>query len=319
MKELMIIGAGPVGLYAAFTAGMRKIDAVVIESAQTVGGQLNLYLEKIIYDIPGFNGITAKDLIDKLYEQYKTYEQSVPLRLNETVLSIKKKEDYFIVTTDKDTIEVKRILMTHGGGKFTPRKVTGLEADNLKYNVDNLNSYKDKKVAIFGGGDSAVDWANLINNIAKNVYLIHRRTEFRAHLSSLEMFEQNGGKILAPYTLKDQVIEHSRVIGLTVEEINTKASIDIDVDEVLVFYGLIQTKTSYQDWLVEAERGLILVDTKMETSVKGIFACGNGIYYEGKQKMITTGFGETITALCEINFQLHPEQKVPQYSSMMKK
>ncbi len=319
MKELLIVGAGPVGLYAAFTAGMRKIDAVMIESAQTVGGQLNLYTEKVIYDIPGFEALSGKELIDKLYVQYQKYEDSIPLRLNETLLTIDRKEDYFVITTDKDKFEVKKILMTHGGGKFTPRKVAGVEAKNLNYSVCDLQSYKGKKVVVFGGGDSAVDWANAIADIADKVYLIHRRNEFRAHLSSLEMFEEKGGKILTPYVLKDQVIENELIQSITIEEVETKEIISIDVDEVLAFYGLISTKTSYDDWLVDAEKGLILVDTKMKTNVDGIYACGNGIYYEGKQKMITPGFGEAITALCAINFELHPEQKVPQYSSMMKK
>jgi len=319
MKELLIVGAGPVGLYAAFTAGLRKIDSIVIESAQTVGGQLNLYLEKKIYDIPGFDGIQTKDLLSKLYNQYETYKNDVPLHLNETVIKISQKDDYFVVETNKTSYETKKILMTHGGGRFTPRKVEGVEAHNLAYNVNKLEDYRNKNVIIFGGGDSAVDWANLILDIAKNVYLVHRRNEFRAHLSSIEMFKEKGGQIYTPYNLIGQSIENKCIKEVSIENIETKEVVSFDVDEVLAFYGLIQTKSTYEDWLVHAENGLIKVDSKMATNIEGIYACGNGIDYEGKQKMITSGFGEVITAIGAINFELHPEQRVPQYSSLMKK
>ena len=319
MKELLIVGAGPVGLYAAFTAGLRKIDAVVVESAQTVGGQLNLYLEKTIYDIPAFKSIKASELINALYEQFKPYEKDIPLHLNETIETIEKEDGYFVVKTNKETYEVKKILMTHGGGKFLPRKIEGLEATNVAYNVLSLDQYKDKKVAIFGGGDSALDWANLIKEIATDVYLIHRRPEFRAHLSSVDTFQEKGGNIYAPYQLKSHIQEDDLVEEIVIENKETNEEASLKVDEILVFFGLIQTRASYETWLVDAENGLIIVDSKMNTSVEGIYACGNGVTYTGKQKMITSGFGEVITALGAINHELHPEQRVTQYSSMLKK
>ncbi|MFA6801271.1 MAG: NAD(P)/FAD-dependent oxidoreductase [Acholeplasmataceae bacterium] len=319
MKELLIVGSGPIGLYAAFSAGLRKIDAFVLESSQTVGGQLNLYGEKHIYDIPGFISIKASELSDVLYKQYETYKNQIPIQLNETLISINKKDNYYNVVTNIATYDVKKILLTHGGGKFMPRGIEGLEAKNLDYAVYDLNRYKDKDVVILGGGDSAVDWANIIKDIAKSVSLIHRRTEFRAHLASLEIFKEKGGIIYTPYILKDQQIENNYIKELTILNVNTNELVNVKTDEVLIFYGLIQTKSSYEDWLVHAENGLILVNTKMETSVDGIYACGNGVYYEGKQKMITSGFGEVVQAICAINLELHPEQKVPQYSSLMKK
>lgn len=318
MKELLIVGSGPIGLYAAFVAGMRKIDALVLESAQTIGGQLNLYLEKSIYDIPGFSDISAQGLIDNLYNQYKEYENEIPIKLNENLLSIEQKDNYFVVTTNKEVYEVKKILLTHGGGMFLPRTIPGLDATNVKYNVDHLADYKDKNVAIFGGGDSALDWANMIKDIAKEVYVIHRRNEFRAHLSSIDTFKKKGGIIYTPHNLKDQVIENGLVTKVTLENLETKDTVELDVDAVLAFFGLVQSKASYEDWLVTIDNGAIVVDRKMQSSVDGIYACGNGAYYEGKQKMITAGFGEVVTAIGAINYDLHPEQKVPKYSSMLK-
>lgn len=319
MKELIIIGSGPVGLYAGFLAGLRKIDSIILESSQTVGGQLNLYLEKAIYDIPGFKEIKASELLDALFEQYKTYEKEVPLHLNETVEKIKKEQDYFVVTTNIDSYQTKKILMTHGGGKFTPRLVEGVKANNLKYNVESLDQYVNKKVLVFGGGDSAIDWANHILEVAREVYVVHRRNEFRAHLGSIDLFESRGGKILTPYILCEEVSEDNLIKNVTLEHVETKEKINLDIDEILAFFGLIQSKSVYEDWLIETEHGLIIVNSKMQTSVDGIFACGNGVNYPGKQKMITSGFGEVVTAMGEINFELHPEQKVPQYSSLMKK
>ncbi|QWB95578.1 NAD(P)/FAD-dependent oxidoreductase [Mycoplasmatota bacterium] len=319
MKELCIIGAGPIGLYAAFNAGLRKIDAFVLESAQLTGGQLNLYLEKTIYDVPGHKAIKTKKLLNDLYDQYKTYENDIPIYYNENVLSIEEKDDYFVITTNRKIREAKKILFTHGGGMFTPRKIEGLEAKNIHYGVYDLDRFKNKKVVVFGGGDSAVDWANLVVDVATSTHLIHRRSEFRAHKSSLDLFLSKKGIITTPYTLNAYKLEDENVKSITIKHKETNHLIELEVDEMIVCYGLIQTKTDYNQWLVRNEEGLIIVNTDMSSSVNGIYACGNGVTYLGKQKMLTSGFGEVVTAIGAINFELHPEQKVPKYSSLIKK
>jgi thioredoxin reductase (NADPH) len=318
MKELCIIGAGPIGLYAAFNAGLRKIDAYVIESAQTTGGQLNLYLEKHIYDIPGYKSIQTKKLLHDLYEQYRAYENEIPIYLNESVIDIEKKEDYFVITTNKEIRKAKKILFTHGGGMFTPRRIDGLDATNIHYGVYDLERFRNKRVAVFGGGDSAVDWANLVADVASSVSLIHRRDAFRAHKGSLDLFELKKGKILTPYSLKTYELEEKSVKQVVIEHKDTHELKTIDIDELIVCYGLIQTKTNYDKWLVKNEEGLIIVESNMASSIKGIYACGNGVTYLGKQKMLTSGFGEVVNAIGAINFELHPEQKVSKYSSLMK-
>lgn len=319
MKDLCIIGAGPIGLYAAFTAGLRDIDAFVIESSQSVGGQLNLYLEKKIYDIPGYVDIQTKVLLDQLYKQYLTYEAQIPIYLNESLIKINQKEDYFEIVTDQKIHQAKKVLFTHGGGQFKPRKLEGIEAQNIHYHVDQLARFKQKNVVVFGGGDAAVDWANLVIDVAENVYLIHRRDQFRAHKSSIDMFLRKGGYVHTPYTLSNHEMLDKMVTQIDLVHKDTKAHIQIDVDEIIVSFGLIQTKTSYEDWLVETKDNLIKVEPDMSTNIQGIFACGNGVTYEGKQKMLTSGFGEVVTAIGTINFELHPEQKVIKYSSLMKK
>lgn len=319
MKDLCIIGAGPIGLYAAFSAGLRDIDAFVIESSQSVGGQLNLYLEKKIYDIPGYVDIQTKVLLDQLHKQYLTYEAQIPIYLNESLIKINQKEDCFEIVTDQKTHFARKVLFTHGGGQFRPRKLEGVEANNIHYHVEQLSHFKDKNVVVFGGGDAAVDWANLVIDVAKNVYLVHRREQFRAHKSSVDMFLRKGGFIYTPYTLSNHQKNGELITQIELKHKDTKDLIKLEVDEIIVSFGLIQTKTNYEDWLVETKDNLIKVQSDMSTNIHGIFACGNGVTYEGKQKMLTSGFGEVVTAIGAINFELHPEQKVIKYSSLMKK
>jgi len=319
MKELCIIGAGPIGLYAAFTAGLRDIDAMVIESSQSVGGQLNLYLEKKIYDIPGYVSIQTKTLLDQLYKQYETYKEQIPIHLNETLVKVEQKDDYFVIITNKKTYETKKVLFTHGGGQFSPRKIEGLDALNVSYHVEDLNSFKDKNIAVFGGGDAAVDWANHLVDVANKVYLIHRREQFRAHQSSVDMFLRKGGFVYTPHILKNHVINKNIVQSIDIENKNTKEVTSLNIDHIIVSFGLVQKKTDVSTWEVETLDGLIKVDSQMKTNIQGVFACGNGVTYPGKQKMLTAGFGEVVTAIGAINFELHPEQKVPKYSSLMKK
>ncbi len=319
MKDLIIIGAGPVGLYAGFCAGLRKLDAMIIESSFETGGQLSLYQEKDILDVPGFAKIKAKDLGDALYKQYATHKDDVSLKTGEDVLEIEKKDDYFKVTTNQDTYTCKKVLIANGGGKFSPRLVEGLEADNLYYHICNVERFRGQDIAVLGGGDSAVDWAIALLNEAKSVTLIHRREQFRAHQSSLELFKKLGGRVLANYVVWEYVSQEKNISSLKLMCNADECVRSLRVDAVCIFFGLKKTKVDYAPWQVEFDPKGIRVNQEMETSIKGIFAVGNAASYEGKQDMLTSGFGEVVTAIGAINFAIHPEQKVPQYSSLIKK
>ncbi len=319
MKDLIIIGAGPIGLYAGFCAGLRKLDGMIIESSYETGGQLALYAEKDILDVPGFANIKAKDLGDALFKQYQTHQKDVDIHIGEDVLEIQKKVDHFEIITNKNKYLSKKVLIANGGGKFSPKQVEGLEADNVYYHIDDVGRFRNQDIAVLGGGDSAVDWAIALLNEAKSVTLIHRRKEFRAHQSSLEEFIKRGGKILADHVVWEYVSNGKNITSLKLMCNEDHCERALKVDAVCIFFGLTKTKVDYAPWQIAFDQKGILVNQEMESSIKGIYAVGNAASYNGKQDMLTSGFGEVVTAIGAINFALHPEQKVPKYSSLMNK
>lgn len=320
MDELIIIGAGPMGLYAAFSAGLRDIKGRIIESSYIHGGQVSaLYGEKKIYDIPGFIGLTGQEFIDKLYEQYQKYEDLFPIELNTEVLEIIKEKDYFIVNTTQGSFRGKKVLISNGGGKFTPKRLeaTGVvQQPNILYTVNNIQRFKDKNVVVLGGGDSAADWALMLADLGAKVKLVHRRDAFRAHQSTINDYEKLG-EILTPYVAKE-VIGESNVEQLVLTHVKTKEELILDVDYVLVFYGVDNRKTNVSEWGIETDAKGIIVNSKMETSLEGIYSIGNSVSYPGKVDMLVTGLGETGTAIAEITNSLYPERKSNNlYSSLL--
>ncbi|VEU81071.1 NAD(P)/FAD-dependent oxidoreductase [Haploplasma axanthum] len=320
MDELIIIGAGPMGLYAGFAAGLRDIKGRILESSYTYGGQVStLYAEKKIYDIPGFLNLTGQDFINKLYEQYKKYQDNFPIELNTEVTEIIKENDYFIVNTTKGRYNAKRILIANGGGKFTPKPLDCegvLDQENILYTVSDLEQFRNKKIAVLGGGDSAADWALMLVDIASEVNLIHRRDNFRAHQSTINEYAEKG-KILTPYVAK-RVVGEKHISKLVLEHVKDKNEIELDVDYILVFYGVDTTKTNVSEWGIETDLEGIVVTPNMKTNVEGIYAVGNSVNYPGKLKMIVTGLGETGTAIGEITNDLFPNRKNNNiYSSLL--
>jgi len=309
MLEVLIIGAGPSGLYAAFLAGLRNLKAAVIESSQEAGGQLTaVYKDKYIYDIPGFPKITAKDYIDGQVEQYNRFKDTLPIYYNEEAIDIKKVADYFVVTTTSMTIETKFVLIAHGGGGFVPQKLkTDQHYDNILYFIKDLNQFNGKKVVVLGGGDSALDWAIDISEHAKDVTLIHRRDEFRALQSSVDTFKSKG-HMLTPYMIDEIEGQDGIAKALHLKHSKTHEKITIESDYILVNYGFVLTKSRLEEWGIEGEKGLIKVDYTMQTSMPGIYAAGNGIDYPGKVKLISTGQGEAATAIQSITTCLYPEK-----------
>jgi thioredoxin reductase (NADPH) len=309
MLEVLIIGAGPSGLYAAFLAGLRNLKAAVIESSQEAGGQLTaVYKDKYIYDIPGFAKITAKDYIDGQVEQYNRFKDTLPIYYNEEAIDIQKMNDYFVVRTTTMTIETKFVLIAHGGGGFVPQKLkTDQHYDNILYFIKDLNQFNGKKVVVLGGGDSALDWAIDISEHAKDVTLIHRRDEFRALQSSVDTFKSKG-HILTPYMIDEVEGQDGIAKKLQLKHAKTHEKLTIVSDYILVNYGFVLTKSRLEAWGIEGDKGLIKVDYTMQTSIPGIYAAGNGIDYPGKVKLISTGQGEAATAIQSITTLLYPEK-----------
>lgn len=322
MNQLIIIGAGPMGLYAAFCAGMRDINGIVLESSYTYGGQVSaLYAEKRIYDIPGFYNTLGKDFISNLYQQYLRYEEMMPIKYNTMATEIIKEKDYYIVNTTKGTYYAKKVLVTNGGGVFypTPLETKGFtDQDNVLYHVDKIETFKDKKVVILGGGDSAADWALELSKVTREVSLVHRRDNFRAHPATINEFLKNG-KILTPYKIVE-VVGESKVEKIILEHSKTKELINLEVDYLLVFYGIKTNKSNLENFGLKYNDEGIFVASNMQTNLEGIFAAGNGATYLGKLNMIVTGMGEVGTAIGQIANDLYPDRNTNNiYSSILVK
>jgi thioredoxin reductase (NADPH) len=308
MLDVLIVGAGPVGLYAAFNSGMRKLKGAVIEALPYPGGQLTtLYAEKPIYDSPGIPYILAKDLVKSLLDQHERFVKDFPVHLNQQIKNIDKKEDHFVVTTTNHTFETKTLLFSSGNGTFEPRKLDmpGKESSNILYRVSDLSMFKDKEVIILGGGDSALDWGVMVKDVAKKAVLIHRRAEFRGHEETLDIFKTKGS-VKVPYVIEKLNVVGDKVVSLDIMHKETNEKETVTADFIIVNYGLLPSKNAYDTIGVEIEKNSIKVTPDMASTYKGIFACGNCVIYPGKMKTISTGFGEAATAVNTINGYLNP-------------
>lgn len=321
--DITIIGGGPVGIFAAFYAGMRHSSCKLIESMPQLGGQLAaLYPEKYIYDVAGFPKVRAQELVDRLKEQMSQFDTA--LQLEEKAESIEKKDDIFEVVTDKGTHYSRSIIITAGVGAFEPRRLEHEDAmkyekANLHYFVDDLNKFAGQKVVIFGGGDSAVDWALMLEPIAEKVTIVHRRDKFRAHEHSVQNLMNSNVNVIAPGDLKT-IEGNDKIEKVTIFNKGTGEDITEEVDAVIVNFGFISSLGPIKNWGLEFEKGAILVNSKMETNIPGIYAAGDIATYPGKIKLIAAGFGEAPTAVNNAKSYMDPEAKVqPAHSSSMHK
>ncbi|GGE80252.1 NAD(P)/FAD-dependent oxidoreductase [Priestia taiwanensis] len=320
--DITIIGGGPTGLFTAFYGGMRQASVKIIESLPQLGGQLSaLYPEKYIYDVAGFPKVRAQELVDNLKEQMKKFEPTICLE--ESVSTIEKLEDgTFKLTTNQQTHYSKSVIITAGNGAFQPRRLEldnaiQYEKANLHYFVDDMNKFAGKKVVVFGGGDSAVDWALMLEPIAEKVTIIHRRDKFRAHEHSVETLLNSKIEIKTPY-VPHALIGEGNITQVVIEEVGTGTQETIDVDDVIVNYGFVSSLGPIKDWGLEIQKNSILVNSKMETNIPGIYAAGDICTYEGKVKLIACGFGEAPTAVNNAKAHIDPKAKLqPMHSSSM--
>ena len=322
--DIAIIGAGPAGLFAAFYGGMRHASVKLIESMPQLGGQLSaLYPEKFIYDVAGFPKVRAQELVDQLTEQLNQFPTTYCLE--EMVQQvIKHDERHFEIRTTKAVHHAKSIVITAGVGAFEPRRIEiegaeKFEKTNLHYFVNDLNRFAGQKVLISGGGDSAVDWALMLEPIAEKVTLIHRRDKFRAHEHSVNVLMNSKVEVLTP---KEITVLHGEdtINQVTIKDCKSDEEQIIDVDSVIVNFGFISSLGPINEWGFEIDKGAIKVDTRMESSIPGIFAAGDITTYPGKINLIAVGFGEAPTAINNAMVYLDPTAKLsPGHSSNMKK
>lgn len=320
--DITIIGGGPVGLFTAFYGGMRQTSVKIIESLPQLGGQLSaLYPEKYIYDVAGFPKIRAQELVDNLKEQMSMFDPTICLE--QEVQNVEKIEDgTFKLTTNKEVHYTKTIIITAGNGAFQPRKLQLPEAEkyegtNLHYFVNDLNQFAGKRVVICGGGDSAVDWALMLEPIAEKVTVVHRREKFRAHEHSVESLKKSKAEILTPF-VPEKLIGENQIEQIVLQEVKGDRTEVLDVDAVIVNFGFVSSLGPIKSWGLEIEKNSILVNSKMETNIKGIYAAGDICTYDGKVKLIASGFGEAPTAVNNAKAYIDPKARLqPMHSTSM--
>ncbi|MGG0474930.1 NAD(P)/FAD-dependent oxidoreductase [Priestia aryabhattai] len=320
--DITIIGGGPVGLFTAFYGGMRQAKVKILESLPQLGGQLTaLYPEKFIYDIAGYPKVRAQDLIENLKNQMKIFEPAICL--GESVEQIEKQADgVFKIITNLDFHFSKSIIITAGNGAFQPRKLeiekaAHFECHNLHYFVNDMNRFRGKKVAILGGGDSAVDWALMLEPIAEKVILIHRRDKFRAHEHSVKQLINSSIEVKTPY-VPSELLGSNQINQILLEHTKTKEKEVVDVDDLIVNYGFVSSLGSIKEWGLNIEKNAIVVNSKQETNIEGIYAAGDICTYEGKVKLIATGFGEGPTAVNNAKAYIDPQAKLqPMHSTSL--
>ncbi|MDA3129521.1 NAD(P)/FAD-dependent oxidoreductase [Aliibacillus thermotolerans] len=312
--DITIVGGGPAGLFAAFYAGMRQASVKIIESMPQLGGQLGaLYPEKYIYDVAGFPKIKAKDLVASLEEQMNQFNPTICLE--QSVEGLEKLDDQlFRLTTNKESHLTKTVIITAGVGAFQPRKlkidgVEKFENKNLHYFIKDLETFRGKKVVICGGGDSAVDWALMLEPIAEKVTIVHRRNKFRAHEHSVKQLFDSSVEVKTPYQPID-VIGEEQIETLIVESGEGEEIEHLSLDELVVNYGFISSLGPLKNIGVEIEKNSIVVNSKMETNIPGVYAAGDITTFDGKVKLIATGFGEAPTAVNNAKAYIDPEAKI---------
>ena len=318
--DILIIGAGPVGLFTVFEAGLLGLKCHLVDNLDKIGGQcIELYPEKPIYDIPGVPNQTGKEHIDSLLKQIEPFDYKV--HLNQRVDKIEQSGDYWIAeTTDGISFKTLNIFIAAGAGSFEPRKPPVESPDKflskgIDYAVRSIEKYKDKDIVIFGGGDSALDWSVELANKAKSIKLVHRRDDFRGaeHTENkMRDFVSSGEiELKIPFVIKS-IVGNKSFEGVEIMNFETKETEIINCDEALFFFGLSKQLGPINDWEIDLIERKVQVDTeKFETNQRGIFAVGDINTYPGKLDLILCGFHETTLAVQEAFKRINPGQRVP--------
>ncbi|MCM3019561.1 thioredoxin reductase (NADPH) [Priestia megaterium] len=320
--DITIIGGGPTGLFTAFYGGMRQASVKIIESLPQLGGQLSaLYPEKYIYDVAGFPKVRAQELVNNLKEQMDQFKPAVTLE--QAVEKVEKQADgVFRLTTNSEVHYSKTIIITAGNGAFKPRKIElenaeQFEQTNLHYFVDDMNKFKGRKVLVCGGGDSAVDWSLMLEPIAEKVTLTHRRDKFRAHEHSVENLHNSSVDIKTPY-VPVEFVGDDRITQVVLENTKGEEKTVVDVDDVIVNFGFVSSLGPIKEWDLDLEKNAIVVNSKQETNIPGIYAAGDVCTYDGKVKLIVAGFGEGPTAVNNAKAYIDPKARLqPMHSTSM--
>ncbi|CAN7292630.1 NAD(P)/FAD-dependent oxidoreductase [Caballeronia sp. LjRoot34] len=315
--DVLIVGAGPVGLFAAFEAGVVGLSCQIVDTLERIGGQcIELYPEKPIYDIPAIPSCTARELVDRLMEQCRPF--NVPIHLGQRVETVQQREDgRWTVTTGQGLIfDTAAIMLAAGNGAFVPQRLalpdaTPLEDSHVHYSVRNLADFADKTVIVAGGGDSALDWALTLRQVARRVVLVHRRNGFSAVASSVDEMRRavDAGEMeFMVGSIAALAAPENKLASIEIRQIGGTAQ--IDADHLVVLYGLVADLGPIANWGLKIVGGRVDVDTSnYESSRPGIFAVGDIANYPNKQKLILSGFHEASLALRKAYTYAYPDKK----------
>ena len=331
VRDITVIGAGPVGLCTAFWAGMRQASVRIIDSLPEVGGQCTtLYPEKWIFDVPGHPRVLAKDLVAQLREQIAPFD--VPIHTETTALELAYEgegEDRVVVLkTDRGELRSRTVILAGGHGAFEPKKLpvsdidmTPWEGRGASYLVGDKTEFAGKRVVIVGGGDSACDWVINLLDTAAHVTLVHRREGFRAHEATVAEVEAAAQTdqvdLKVPYVVKE-VRGNGHVQGVTLHPAGDAEGepVELDCDAILLQLGFSTKLGPLKEWGFALEKNAIVVDGQFATSLERVWACGDITTFDSKIKLIATGFGEAAIAVAQAVHAIRPDMKLqPVYST----
>lgn len=315
--DIVIVGAGPVGLFTIFQCGMLGLKCHVVDALDVIGGQCAvLYPEKPIYDIPSHPTLLGQELVDRLKDQAAPF--SPHYHLGHQAVSFQKNENGYIVNTSgKAQIQAKAIIIAAGGGAFGPNRpplerLEEFENHSVFYFVKSREAYKNKKIVIAGGGDSALDWTLSLAELAEKIYLVHRRDKFRAAPESLNKLnhwiEKGKVELVVPYQLKGLQGTDGQITGVDVATLTGETK-TIEADRLLLFFGLAMNLGPLSHWDIELDKNHIKVTPEtMATNLPGIYGIGDIVTYPGKLKLILTGFAEAASAAHAIYNYINPDK-----------
>jgi ferredoxin/flavodoxin---NADP+ reductase len=311
--DVLIVGAGPSGLYGAYYAGFRGLSVVVLDGLEEAGGQITaMYPEKMIYDVAGFPAVRGKDLVDALVAQAAPF--SPRYVLGEQAVAYEQDGDDAVVvrTASGRAVRAKAVVVTGGIGTFTPRPLPGgdaWEGRGLAYIVPTYAPYENQDVVVVGGGDSALDWALGLEEVARSVTVVHRRNEFRAHAHSVKLLRDSDIRVVTPAQVM-ALRGSERLEGVTVRDVKTKESSDLPADAVVAALGFTADISPLEAWGLEVRERHVVVDTRMATNLPRVYAAGDITEYPGKVRLISVGFGEAATAVNNAAVLIDPSATV---------
>ncbi|MNI12403.1 Ferredoxin--NADP reductase 2 [compost metagenome] len=321
LYDVTIIGGGPAGMYTAFYSGMRDLKTKLIEAKEELGGRMLIYPEKMIWDVGGVTPILCRKLIDQLAEQARTFDPTIVL--GQQIIAQERQEDgtYILTSATGERHWTRTIILTIGYGILQMAKLEIEGADryevtNLHYTVQELEPFRGKRVLISGGGDSAVDWANELEQIAASVTIVHRREQFGGHEKNIARMKASSVQVRVPHTVSQlHSSDGEKIDQVTISHMESGASEQLEVDAVIVNHGLKSDFGPLKDWGLDMGEWWANVSSRLETNLPGVFAAGDFVDYSSKVRLIAGTFTDAVLALNSAKLYMDPDAPKVAYVS----